>query len=122
VLAKNGCKIGKITGYFTSAVTVAIGVGSICVILSQIFSSFSFFVEFWVGDPIAGDFWISFTGELDFTLSVLLSWFLVDAWAMDSIICVGGRGSEKVTRVRNGNTANFGTNSVVSRNLIRLGR
>ena len=79
MLAKNGCKIGKITGYFTSAVTVAIGVGSICVILSQIFSSFSFFVEFWVGDPIAGDFWTSFTGELDFTLSVLLRWFLVDA-------------------------------------------
>ena len=51
-----------------------------CVILSQIFSSFSFLVEFWVGDPIDGDFgWTSFTGELDFTLSVLLRWFLVDA-------------------------------------------
>ena len=97
-----------------------------CVILSQIFSSLSFFVEFCVeddpGDP--GDFatGTSFTGELDFTLSVLLRWFLVDAKAMDLIVCVGGRDSEKVTRVRSGKTANFGTNSVVSRNLIRLGR
>ena len=61
---------------------MAIGVGSMCVILSQIFSSLSFFVEFCVedcpGDP--GDFatGTSFTGELDFTLSVLLRLFLVD--------------------------------------------